>query len=69
MDVLKLSECVFTGMLFGVDFDAVGAHGKKARLVFAEIDDELFGVEGAVSWFHIRIQFWMEKEIIIEKFL
>jgi hypothetical protein len=52
MNVFKLSECVLTCMLFGVNFDAVGTHGEKTRLVFAEIDDKLFGVKGAIGWLH-----------------
>ena len=52
MNVFKLSECVLTRMLFGVNFDAVGTHGEKTRLIFAEIDDKLFGVKGAVGWLH-----------------
>lgn len=52
MNVFKLSECVLSGMLFGVNFDTIRTHGEETRLVFAEIDDKLFGMKGAVGWLH-----------------
>ncbi len=52
LNVFILSECVLSGVLFGVNFDAVGTHWKKTRLVFAEIDDKLFGMKGTVGWLH-----------------
>ena len=52
MNVFILSKSVLSGVLFGVNFDAVGTHGKKTRLVFAEIDNKLFGVKGTVGWLH-----------------
>jgi hypothetical protein len=32
-----------------MDFDTRGAEGKKTFLIFAEVEDELFGMEGAVT--------------------
>jgi hypothetical protein len=38
-------------MLLGVDFDAGGTEGKEAVCIFAEVEDEFFGVEGAMFGF------------------
>ena len=54
MNVLKLTESVFTGMLLGMNLNAVWTHGEETRLIFAEIDDKLFGMEGTVGWLHER---------------
>jgi hypothetical protein len=34
-------------VFLSVDFDAGGAEGQQALWVFAEVEDELLGVEGA----------------------
>lgn len=52
VNVLKLSKCVLTGVLFGMNFNAVGAHGEQARGIFTEIYNKLFGMEGTVGWLH-----------------
>lgn len=53
MEILlnEFSISFFLAMLFGVEIDAGGTEGKQALLVFAEIEDHLFGVEGAVLGF------------------
>jgi hypothetical protein len=52
MDIFKLAKSVFTGMLLGMNFYTIWAHGEEARLIFAEVDDKLFRVKGTVGWLH-----------------
>ena len=48
--LLKLTVGLLGAMLFRVDSDAGGAEGQKTLLIFAEIEDIFFGVEGAALW-------------------
>jgi|688.fasta_scaffold832542_1 hypothetical protein len=52
MNILKLAKSVFTGMLLGMKLYTIWAHGKEARLIFAEVDDKLFRMKGTVCWLH-----------------
>jgi hypothetical protein len=54
MNILKLAKSVFTGMLLGMNLYTIWTHGEETRLIFAEVDDKLFRVEGTVGWFHDR---------------
>jgi hypothetical protein len=54
MNILKLTKSVFTGMLLGMNLNTIWTHGKETILIFAEVDDKLFRVEGTVGWLHER---------------
>lgn len=49
--LLELTICLFVLVLVGVDADAGGAEWQQAVFVFAEVEDEFFGVEGAALGF------------------
>ena len=44
--LLELTIGLLILVLVGVDADAGGTEGQQAVLVFAEVEDELLGVEG-----------------------
>lgn len=54
--LFELSVGLLCAMFFGVYLDAGGAEGEEALFVFAEVEDEFLGVEGAalglVNLFH-----------------
>jgi hypothetical protein len=46
--LFKLSISLFGAMLFGVNFDACGTKGKETLWIFAEVENELFGMKCTV---------------------